>query len=81
MSLCCCPFDIPVGTRAFVIGLSQISSFFSFYGFHGILIKFLFLKHVKNDKFWENWSQHKDQVSGGISQRFLLACHTRGDHT
>ena len=27
--LSCCPFDIPVGIRAFVIGLSQISSFFS----------------------------------------------------
>ena len=25
--LLCCPFDIPVGIRAFVIGLSQISSF------------------------------------------------------
>ena len=25
-----CPFDISVGVRAFVIGLSQISSFFSF---------------------------------------------------
>ena len=24
-----CPFDISVGIRAFVIGLSQISSFFS----------------------------------------------------
>ena len=33
-----CPFDISVGVWAFVIGLSQISSFFSFYlivqGFH-----------------------------------------------
>ena len=26
-----CPFDISVGVWAFVIGLSQISSFFSFY--------------------------------------------------
>ena len=26
-----CPFDISVGVRAFVIGLSQISSFFSLY--------------------------------------------------
>ena len=28
--LSCCPFDISVGIRAFVIGLSQISSFFFF---------------------------------------------------
>ena len=26
--LSCCPFDISVGIRAFVIGLSHISSFF-----------------------------------------------------
>ena len=26
-----CPFDISVGVGAFVIGLSQISSFFSFH--------------------------------------------------
>ena len=29
MSLSLCPFDISVGVWAFVIGLSQISSFFS----------------------------------------------------
>ena len=28
--LSCCPFDSPVGIRAFVMGLSQISSFFLF---------------------------------------------------
>ena len=28
-----CPFDISVGVGAFVIGLSQISSFFSLQGF------------------------------------------------
>ena len=28
--LSCCPFDISVGIKAFVMGLSQISSFFSF---------------------------------------------------
>ena len=32
-ALSLCPFDISVGVRAFVIGLSQISSFFSLFNY------------------------------------------------
>ena len=44
-----CPFDISVGVGAFVIGLSQISSFFSL---HKVLVRFSILKftHVNNMK-------------------------------
>ena len=35
-----CPFDISVGVGAFVIGLSQISSFFS-YAIIIIIVKFI----------------------------------------
>ena len=38
-----CPFDISVSIRAFVIGLSQISSFFSFF----VLCIYLFLRGIR----------------------------------
>ena len=45
-----CPIDISVGVGAFVIGLNQISSFFSYYYFYQMVVSDRALS-----TFWQFW--------------------------